>query len=68
MADNTQKRAALDNAMAMIEKQYGKGAVMRLGAAPSYHVDVIPTGSMTLDMALGIGGVPKGRIVEIYGP
>ncbi|MDR0904052.1 MAG: recombinase RecA [Ruminococcus sp.] len=68
ISDNTGKKAALENAMAMIEKQYGKGAVMRLGAAPSYHVDVIPTGSMTLDMALGIGGVPKGRIVEIYGP
>jgi recombination protein RecA len=62
------KRAALDNAMAMIERQYGKGAVMRLGSAPEMTVDVVPTGSMTLDLALGIGGVPKGRIVEIYGP
>jgi recombination protein RecA len=54
--------------MAMIERQYGKGAVMRLGSAPKMNVDVVPTGSMTLDLALGIGGVPKGRIVEIYGP
>jgi recombination protein RecA len=68
ITDNEQKRAALENAILMIEKQYGKGAVMRLGAAPSYSVDVIPTGSLTLDLALGIGGVPKGRIVEIYGP
>ena len=62
------KLKALDAALSQIEKQYGKGAVMKLGKAPDYNVDVIPTGSMTLDMALGIGGVPRGRIVEIYGP
>jgi recombination protein RecA len=62
------KRAALDNAIAMLERQYGKGAVMRLGSAPEMNVETIPTGSMALDAALGIGGVPKGRIVEIYGP
>lgn len=63
-----EKKKALEAAIAHIEKQYGKGAVMKLGKAPDYQVDVIPTGSMTLDMALGIGGVPRGRIVEIYGP
>jgi recombination protein RecA len=66
--DTEAKRQALDNAITMLEKQYGKGAVMKLGAAPSYTVDAIPTGSLTLDNALGIGGVPRGRIVEIYGP
>ncbi len=63
-----EKKRAIENAIAQIEKDYGKGAVMRLGAAKTYNVDAIPTGSMTLDMALGIGGVPRGRIVEIYGP
>ena len=62
------KKKALEAAIHHIEKQYGKGAVMRLGQAADFHVDAVPTGSMTLDMALGIGGVPKGRIVEIYGP
>ncbi|MBR5809090.1 MAG: recombinase RecA, partial [Clostridia bacterium] len=51
-----------------IEKQYGKGSIMKLGEAPHVDVDVIPTGSLTLDMALGVGGIPKGRVVEIYGP
>ena len=63
-----EKKIAIENAIAHIEKTYGAGAVMRLGAAKTYNVDSIPTGSMTLDMALGIGGVPRGRIVEIYGP
>ena len=63
-----EKKKAIENAIAQIEKNYGAGAVMRLGAAKTYNVDSIPTGSMTLDMALGIGGVPRGRIVEIYGP
>ena len=62
------KKKALEAAIHHIEKQYGKGAVMRLGQAADFHVDAVPTGSMTLDMALGIGGVPRGRIVEIYGP
>lgn len=62
------KKKALDTAIAQIERTYGAGAVMRLGSAKALNVDAIPTGSMTLDMALGIGGVPKGRIVEIYGP
>ena len=68
LATAEEKKKALDAAIAHIEQTYGKGAVMKLGKAPDYNVDVIPTGSMTLDMALGIGGVPRGRIVEIYGP
>ena len=62
------KKTALDGAIKQIEKKYGAGAVMRLGQSQTLNVDAVPTGSMTLDMALGIGGVPKGRIVEIYGP
>ena len=62
------KQAAIDNAMKYITKRYGEGAIMRLGQTTTLNVDAIPTGSMTLDMALGIGGVPRGRIVEIYGP
>ncbi len=62
------KRKALDTAIANLEKTYGEGSVMRLGQASALNVEAIPTGSMTLDMALGIGGVPRGRIVEIYGP
>ena len=62
------KEKALATAMAQIEKQYGKGAVMRLGENVSMNVEHIRTGSLALDMALGIGGIPKGRIVEIYGP
>ncbi len=62
------KKKALDTAIAQIEKNFGKGAVMRLGDKPEMQVDAIPTGSLALDAALGIGGVPKGRIVEIYGP
>lgn len=68
LATPEEKQKALEAAIAHIEKQYGKNAVMRLGKAVEYNVDAIPTGSMTLDMALGIGGVPRGRIVEIYGP
>ncbi len=62
------KKKALQTALAQIEKNYGKGAVMRLGDRPEMNVDAIPTGSLSLDAALGIGGVPKGRIIEIYGP
>ena len=54
--------------MQKLDKTYGKGSVMRLGDAPTLEVDVIPTGSLTLDLALGVGGFPKGRVVEIYGP
>ncbi|MCI8651017.1 MAG: recombinase RecA [Oscillospiraceae bacterium] len=62
------KKKALDTALAQIEKDFGKGAVMRLGENTHVVVEAIPTGSLALDLALGIGGVPKGRIVEIYGP
>lgn len=62
------KKEALASALKMLEKKYGAGAVMRLGDTKVLNVDAIPTGSMTLDLALGIGGVPRGRIVEIYGP
>jgi len=63
-----EKKAALEHAIKMIEKQFGQGAVMRLGQQAKMNVDVIPTGSMTLDLALGVGGVPRGRIIELYGP
>ena len=62
------KKKALQTALAQIEKSYGKGTAMRLGDRPEMNVEAIPTGSLALDAALGIGGVPKGRIIEIYGP
>jgi recombination protein RecA len=65
---DTAKSKALDLAMQQIEKQFGKGSIMKLGDKSTAHVEVIPTGALSLDIALGIGGVPKGRIVEIYGP
>lgn len=66
--ERSERRKALDAALAQIEKQYGKGSVMRLGENFNMQVDAIPTGSMALDAALGIGGLPRGRIIEIYGP
>ena len=63
-----QREAALNTALAQVEKSFGKGAAMRLGDKPRRDVEVIPSGSLALDMALGIGGYPRGRIVEIYGP
>jgi recombination protein RecA len=68
MAAGFDREKALDVALAQIEKQHGKGAVMRLGDRPYVPIEVIPTGSIALDVALGIGGLPRGRIVEIYGP
>ncbi|MCB0719939.1 MAG: recombinase RecA [Bacteroidetes bacterium] len=62
------KQKALDLALKQIEKNYGKGSIMRLGDAPSVYIEAIPTGSLALDAALGVGGVPRGRVVEIYGP
>ena len=59
---------ALDMALAQIDKQFGKGSVMRLGDSPAQAIKVIPTGSIALDIALGIGGLPRGRVVEVYGP
>ena len=62
------KKKAIDIAVSQIEKQFGKGSIMKLGDEKKIDIDVIPTGALSLDLALGIGGVPKGRIVEIYGP
>ena len=66
--DNSAKRKALDTALQQIEKSMGKGAVMRLGDNLSMKVEAVSTGSLTLDHALGIGGLPRGRIIEIFGP
>ncbi len=63
-----EKKKALNSVFEVIEKQYGKGSIMKLGDTTAVDVDVIPTGSMTLDLALGVGGVPRGRVIEIYGP
>lgn len=68
MAATDSRKKALETALASIEKQYGKGAVMRLGQESALNVEAISTGSLGLDMALGIGGLPRGRIIEIYGP
>jgi recombination protein RecA len=66
--DSKKKKSAIDEALRVIKKQFGMGAIMRLGNAEIADVEVIPTGSLALDMALGVGGLPRGRIVEIYGP
>ncbi len=63
-----EKKKALDAALAQIEKQFGKGSVMKLGDTKTMEVETIPTGSLSLDIALGMGGIPRGRIVEVYGP
>ncbi|MFZ2511374.1 MAG: recombinase RecA [Gordonia sp. (in: high G+C Gram-positive bacteria)] len=68
MAQSTDRAKALDVALAQIEKNYGKGSVMRLGEENRPPMEVIPTGSVALDVALGVGGLPRGRVVEIYGP
>ncbi len=68
MGDNSEKRKALDAAMSQIEKQFGKGSVMKLGDFKSMEIEAISTGALNLDIALGIGGIPRGRIIEIYGP
>ena len=65
---NSQKKQAVNMAIEQIQKQFGKGSIMRLGEKPATAIDVIPTGIMPLDFALGVGGVPKGRIIEIFGP
>ena len=64
----SEKRKALEIAMAQIEKQFGKGAVMKLGEYQAMNVEAIPTGALSLDIALGIGGIPRGRIIEVFGP
>ena len=66
--ENNEKKQALEMAMGQIEKQFGKGSVMKLGEFKAMNVEAIPTGALGLDIALGIGGVPRGRIIEIYGP
>ena len=68
MGDSSEKRKALDVAMSQIEKQFGKGSVMKLGEYKAMEIEAIPTGALGLDIALGIGGVPRGRIIEVYGP
>ena len=62
------KQKSLEIAIAGIEKQFGKGAVMRLGSSRHLEVETIPTGSIALDYALGVGGLPRGRVIEVYGP
>ena len=68
MTKNTPKQDAVNLAMEQIKKQYGKGAIMRLGEKPLEKIEVLPTGIFSLDLALGVGGIPKGRVVEIFGP
>lgn len=68
MTDAEEKKKALESVFSVIEKEYGTGSIMKLGNANSVDVEVIPTGSLTLDMALGVGGLPRGRVIEIYGP
>ena len=68
IVDAEEKKKAIEGAISQIEKNFGKGAIMRMGEAPELEISAISTGSLTLDLALGIGGVPRGRIVEIYGP
>jgi recombination protein RecA len=68
MAPSSDRDKALDTALANIDRQFGKGSVMRLGDDVRAPIEVIPTGSIALDIALGIGGLPRGRVVEIYGP
>lgn len=68
MGENTEKKKALEIAMSQIEKQFGKGSVMKLGEFKAMEIEAIPTGALSLDIALGIGGVPRGRIIEVFGP
>ena len=66
--ENSEKMRALEAALGQIEKQFGKGSVMKLGDFQAMNVEAIPTGALSLDIALGIGGIPRGRIIEVYGP
>lgn len=68
ISEPDEKKKAIEAVLGVIEKQYGKGSIMKLGDAASVSVDVIPTGALTLDVALGVGGMPKGRVIEIFGP
>ena len=66
--ENSEKRKALEMALSQIEKQFGKGSVMKLGDFTAMNIEAIPTGALSLDIALGIGGIPRGRIIEVFGP
>jgi len=68
MANDPDRSKALDMALGQIDKQFGKGSVMRMGEKTSLNVEAISTGALSLDVALGIGGLPRGRVTEIYGP
>ena len=68
LMDKENRSKSLEAAVSLIEKNYGKGSIMKLGSKTNVDIEAIPTGSLGLDIALGIGGVPKGRIIEIYGP
>src|SRR5690625_8031099 len=68
MSSTSNRDKALDAALAQIDKSYGKGSIMRLGDDVRAPIEVVPTGSVALDIALGIGGLPRGRVVEVYGP
>ncbi len=68
MTQNTEKERAVETAISQIERQFGKGSIMKLGGNVIIDVPVISTGSLALDKALGIGGIPRGRVTEIYGP
>ncbi|HRW78831.1 MAG TPA: ATPase domain-containing protein, partial [Candidatus Sabulitectum sp.] len=71
MADkavNENRKKALDAAFLQIQKKFGTGSIMKLGEAPEMKVDTFPTGSISLDLALGVGGVPRGRVIEVFGP
>jgi recombination protein RecA len=67
-ADNKNKMSSVESALSQIQRQYGKGSIMRLGSRETENIPAVPTGSLSLDIALGVGGLPRGRIVEIYGP
>src|SRR3989440_8624473 len=67
-AATSEREKAIEQALTQIERRFGKGAIMKLGDVSRIHVEVIPTGSIALDLALGVGGIPRGRITEIYGP
>src|SRR5947207_5798475 len=64
----TEREKAMELALTQIERRFGKGAIMKLGDSAKVHIEAIPTGSIALDLALGVGGVPRGRVTEIYGP
>ena len=67
-ADNKNKMSSVDSALSQIQRQFGKGSIMRLGSRETENIPAVPTGSLSLDIALGVGGLPRGRITEIYGP